>query len=144
MSRSPLFIDTGYFRGLLDENDRFHRVAMRWQRALVEVPRTMVTSTAVLLELGNHFCKPGPFESALPLFRNVLLDAEFVVIEIGVKDLEAGLALRASRKDKDWGLTDCTSFLIMRDFGIREALACDQHFRQAGFRAMLLDGSPIP
>jgi uncharacterized protein len=39
----------------------------------------------------------------------------------------------ASRPDKDWSLTDCISFVVMKDEGIREALTGDRHFTQAGF-----------
>jgi uncharacterized protein len=50
-----------------------------------------------------------------------------------------GMDLYNRRFDKDWGLTDCTSFLTMRDKGITDALTTDEHFRQAGFNALLLD-----
>ena len=39
--------------------------------------------------------------------------------------------------DKEWSLTDCTSFIVMRDQGIKEALTGDKHFEQAGFVALL-------
>lgn len=34
---------------------------------------------------------------------------------------------------------DCVSFVVMQERGIVEALAADQHFVQAGFRAVLRD-----
>lgn len=40
--------------------------------------------------------------------------------------------------DKEWGLTDCVSFVVMRERGIQEALTADTDFRQAGFHALLL------
>lgn len=43
------------------------------------------------------------------------------------------------RVDKTWGLTDCTSFLIMEQKGIAEALSADRDFQQAGFSALLLE-----
>jgi len=41
--------------------------------------------------------------------------------------------------DKEWGLTDCVSFVVMRDKGISEALSTDHHFEQAGFRPLLIE-----
>jgi uncharacterized protein len=142
MKRSPIFLDTGYFRAILDKDDRFHAVAAAWKSILDRNVRKLFTTTAVLLELGDHFCKPGPFETALPLIQSVLLDPKLIVVEIGKTHLDAALVLRASRRDKDWGVTDCTSFLVMKSFGITEALACDHHFEQAGYRALLREGLP--
>lgn len=51
----------------------------------------------------------------------------------------AAFELYRSRQDKDWGLTDCASFVVMNERGVSEALTTDAHFRQAGFRALLLE-----
>ena len=48
-----------------------------------------------------------------------------------------GVALYAERPDKDWSLTDCISFVVMRKMDITEALTGDRHFEQAGFTALL-------
>jgi predicted nucleic acid-binding protein len=34
-------------------------------------------------------------------------------------------------------MTDCISFVVMNDGGIRNALTGDRHFDQAGFNALL-------
>ena len=39
--------------------------------------------------------------------------------------------------DKEWPLTDCVSFVVMKERGITEALTGDRHFEQAGFVALL-------
>jgi uncharacterized protein len=49
----------------------------------------------------------------------------------------AGLELFRSRRDKEWSLTDCMSFVVMRERGITDALTNDHHFEQAGFRILL-------
>jgi uncharacterized protein len=41
------------------------------------------------------------------------------------------------RKDKEWGLVDCISFIVMQNREITDALTADIHFQQAGFRALL-------
>jgi hypothetical protein len=50
---------------------------------------------------------------------------------------DAGLQLHAGRSDKEWSLTDCISFLIMEQRGLKRALTHDHHFEQAGFIALL-------
>ena len=43
------------------------------------------------------------------------------------------------RMDKEWGLVDCISFVTMKRYGIKNALAADDHFVQAEFKALLLE-----
>ena len=47
------------------------------------------------------------------------------------------LELYSDRPDKDWSLTDCTSFVVMAERRLTEAATGDHHFEQAGFRALL-------
>jgi predicted nucleic acid-binding protein len=48
-----------------------------------------------------------------------------------------GVDLYADRPDKEWSLTDCLSFVIMKDRGLTDALTADHRFIQAGFPALL-------
>jgi len=50
---------------------------------------------------------------------------------------ERGVGLFRQRPDKEWSLTDCISFVVMRDASLTEALTGDHHFEQAGFSALL-------
>jgi predicted nucleic acid-binding protein len=50
---------------------------------------------------------------------------------------DQGFELYARRLDKDWSLTDCISFVVMREHGLTHALTGDHHFEQAGFRILL-------
>lgn len=54
------------------------------------------------------------------------------------EDLYAeAVTLYRARPDKEWGLTDCVSFVVMTQRRITEALTADEHFEQAGFKAIL-------
>jgi uncharacterized protein len=39
--------------------------------------------------------------------------------------------------DKEWGLTDCVSFVVMQERKLTHALTTDRHFSQAGFADLL-------
>jgi hypothetical protein len=39
--------------------------------------------------------------------------------------------------DHAYSFTDCSSFVVMRELRLRQALTTDGHFREAGFEALL-------
>jgi len=51
--------------------------------------------------------------------------------------MASGWTLYQQRPDKEWGLTDCISFVVMQEQGISEAFTSDHHFTQAGFTILL-------
>ena len=56
--------------------------------------------------------------------------------------VSAWLGSARTRLDKSWSLTDCISFEVMRSAQATDALTYDQHFEQAGFRALLRGNPP--
>lgn len=50
---------------------------------------------------------------------------------------QRAVQLYSDRDDKEWGLIDCMSFVVMGDQGLTDALTADTHFRQAGFNVLL-------
>lgn len=66
------------------------------------------------------------------------LDTAFAIALSPSGDLYAqAFKLFSERTDKEWGLVDCVSFVVMRERGITDALTSDDHFRQAGFNALM-------
>jgi len=59
------------------------------------------------------------------------------VVPVDASLFARGLDLYASPTDKEWGLTDCISFVAMGDESLQDALASDHHLVQAGHRALM-------
>ncbi len=91
----------------------------------------------MLTELADAMASPGRRERFLPFLR--LLQSNPIATNITMnQDLfDRGIALYDQRPDKGWSLTDCISFIIMQDYGLRDALTGDHHFEQAGFNALM-------
>ncbi|MBH8552857.1 type II toxin-antitoxin system VapC family toxin [Nostocaceae cyanobacterium CENA357] len=49
----------------------------------------------------------------------------------------AAWELLKTREDKAWSLVDSTSFIVMQQLRIKDALTTDHHFEQAGFIRLL-------
>jgi predicted nucleic acid-binding protein len=59
------------------------------------------------------------------------------VAPVAQKQFDRGMDLYERRPDKDWSLTDCISFIVMKEKKLTEALTTDHHFEQAGFAVLL-------
>ncbi len=99
--------------------------------------RPVLLTDFIILELGNAFsgtAERGPFSR---LVAHLRAHSNVRIIPASRDLLDRGLELLSRRADKEWSLTDCTSFLVMWDEGLTDALTTDHHFEQAGFRALL-------
>lgn len=59
------------------------------------------------------------------------------VVSVDTPLFRRALRLYEDRPDKGWGLTDCISFVVMEEQGLRAAMTTDDHFRQAGFQVLM-------
>ena len=132
-----LFADTFYYLALLSADDIAHSRAVRLSRGL---PTRTITTAWVLTELADALSDPASREKAVGLIERLRNNPTVTIIPPTQELFDQGLALYAQRPDKGWSLTDCISFVVMRQQGLIEALTGDRHFEQAGFKALLTEG----
>lgn len=129
-----IFADAGYFVAMLRTRDELRARALRWSATVSE--RLLLTDY-VLVETANLLSNHRDRPKVTAWINQLAEDATFEVIPASQTLLDAGIAFHADREDKEWSLTDCISFLVMRERGLFAALAYDEHFVQAGFDALL-------
>jgi len=98
-----------------------------------------VTTRAVLLEIGNALSKQRYRQAAVKLLVALEADPNVEIVPLSDRLYIHALQLYRERPDKEWGMVDCISFIVMEDREILEALTTDNHFQQAGFRVLLRD-----
>ena len=126
-----VFADTSFYQALLNPRDKWHDAALKLSNVF---NGEVVTSEYVLCELGA-LMSHGHLRQLFLDFVRTLQSAPHVEIVVASHELfEAGLDLFSNRPDKEWSLTDCISFALMRSQRVNEAFASDRHFEQAGFR----------
>lgn len=132
-----VFVDTGYLLALLADDDKLHGVAMAWRRKVAERRLRFVPISAILLEVGDAFRLPQIWPKAEAVIAAMEVHPDITIVEVDRVLLKRARDVKSTYRDKEWGLTDCTSFVIMWDLGMTRALSFDKHFEQAGFRALL-------
>lgn len=77
--------------------------------------------------------------AAVMLLDSLERDPTVEIVALSSSLFGAAFQLFRERPDKEWGLVDCLSCIVMQKHGISDALTSDSHFRQMGFAALLRD-----
>jgi uncharacterized protein len=137
-----VFADTGFWIALFYRDDQYHQNAIKLSRQVTLEKISIFTSEMVLVEFLNFFTRFNPqirYDMAVWVTQ-VREDPAITVIPQSSIQSERAVAFYLDRVDQQWSLTDCSSFLLMTELRITDALAHDKHFQQAGFRALLRAG----
>jgi predicted nucleic acid-binding protein len=131
-----VFADTGFWIASLNEDDDLHHKAETVSKSLG--PHLIVTSEMVLTELAAFFSGSAALrQAAVDLIRGIRTNPNVKIVPQTSLQFQSALDLYEQSSDKEWSLTDCASFIVMRELKITDALAHDEHFEQAGFVALL-------
>lgn len=127
----PVYVDTSAFFAVLDRKDANHSKAKtRWENLLL-TDSPLTSSNYVLLEsfalvqrrLGINALRAF-VEDVLPIVNVEWIDEATHF---------AGVTALLAATKRDLSLVDCTSFVVMRRHGIKDAFAYDTHFANEGF-----------
>ena len=131
-----IFVDTGFIVALINEKDEYHDKAIELSIDFERKP--VIITDSVLLEIGNSLSR-NHREFAVAAIEKFLTTEETEIVRLDETLFNKAFELYKSHADKSWGLVDCISFVVMKENGITDALTCDKHYVQAGFRALMLD-----
>lgn len=129
-----VFADTAFWIALVVKQDEHHERAQQWS---LRVTGRITTTVPVLLESANALSRPAWRAHAIDLIDHLQHRQDVQVVELSSSLWQRSWDLYRSRPDKAWSLTDCASFLVMQDGSLADAMTTDEHFEQAGFRAIL-------
>jgi predicted nucleic acid-binding protein len=131
-----VFADTVYWIALVNRSDQLHAKVAAMGAELQSL--RVITSEMVLAEFLNGTSNDAYLRlAAARLVDRVRAMGTVTVVPQTAEQFAGALGLYKKADDKEWSLTDCASFLIMEQRGIRAALTHDHHFAQAGFEALL-------
>ena len=140
----PLFVDTSGWMACADAADPFYKrcraardEALRGGRALITTDVVMdETLTLIRVRLG--------IDAAVTWWRQIDGSRRLKWERVDAARFDRARELFFSQRDRGYSFTDCTSFAIMRELRLRDALATDKHFVQAGFETIVGDRSRRP
>lgn len=128
-----IFVDTAAWLALANKSDELHATARRIHRRLLREGKRYLTTDLVILEVANAMSLQPLRRIAVPFIEALQASPRHEVIRVTSEFYDSGWRLYKERKDKDWGLTDCISFVVMGRRQVTTAFTSDRHFEQAGF-----------
>lgn len=132
-----IFVDTAAWIALLNRDDDLHAQATTVMQSLQRSHSQLITTEFILLEVADALNRPQ-LRSKTITFIDRLPSMKMVqIIPLSHRLWQAGWVLYCQRVDKSWGLTDCTSFIVMQEQHLSVAFTSDKHFEQAGFTRLM-------
>ncbi len=131
------FVDTAGWIALVNQRDALHRQAIALYRELARKKTPLITTEFVLMEVADAFAAPPTRQTAIAFLNGLRTETTLEIVPVSSELMAAGWTLYMQRPDKEWGLTDCTSFAVMAQQKITDAFTADHHFVQAGFNKLL-------
>ncbi|HET6383695.1 MAG TPA: PIN domain-containing protein [Armatimonadota bacterium] len=132
-----VFVDTAAWLALFNADDALHIMALAVRKELYQRKQRLATTEFVLLETADALSGTRFRTSAARYLRALRREQAVEITPVSSELLADGLTLFEQRPDKEWSLTDCTSFVVMEQHGVRVAFTSDHHFEQAGFQKLL-------
>jgi len=129
-----VFADAFYFVGLLNREDQHH---VRVVAAAGQLHGELVMTEWILAEFADALAESASRRLVPQFIRDLEHDPKVRIIRASTELFRRGLQLYGERPDKEWSLTDCISFVVMKDERISDVLTGDKHFEQAGFKVLL-------
>jgi uncharacterized protein len=130
-----VFLDTSYILALILKDDTFYNQAKTISELLETGTINVTTTELVLIEIADSLAKIKVRHKCIPIITK--LRTTINVTKINDESLFKAWDLFDKRIDKEWGLTDCYSFVVMEKYGIKQALTTDKHFEQVDFEILL-------
>ena len=139
MPQRLALLDTSFVLALENRDDPYHERAKSLAIDFDHERAVFLLHWGILLEIGDGYARVDRREKGFRLLNKIRNEDGFRIVPLTEVLLQNAITLYGERSDKNWGLTDCISFVLMRQEGVAEALTADIHYRQAGFRALLLE-----
>jgi predicted nucleic acid-binding protein len=137
MASREIFVDTSGLYALVDRKDAHHPAARSVVERLVRAGRRLLATDYVVAETVNLANARSGARVAIRVLDLLEQSAGIRIEWIGTARFDATKTFFRKHADHAYSFTDCTSFVVMRELKLTQALTSDRHFTQAGFEALL-------
>ena len=132
------FVDTSAYFAFTSSQDAFHQSAQTIALRLAAERWRLFTTNFVVAETHALLLARLGRVIALNFLREIDRSST-TALRVSPADEERAREILVQYDDKNFSLTDATSFAVMERFGILHALAFDRNFAQYGLSVLSVD-----
>lgn len=132
-----VFVDTMGWYSLFDTRDAWHERAKSLMRRFRQKKTLLYTSDYIVDETATLLLVRGATTALPAFFERIKASVALTVTMVGTSRFQDAGEYFLKHRDQGYSFTDVTSFLLMRELRIVEALTHDEHFLKAGFKPLL-------
>lgn len=138
-----LFVDTSAWYAIADPGDTNHQSALIYRNQIARKCR-LVSSNYILDELYTLLLIHVSYYRAIEFKKklDILIQENILKILWIDQDIaeQTWQIFETFNQDKQWSFTDCSSYVLMNKYNIKQVFTFDYHFLQMGFICYPLQG----
>ena len=125
----PILVDTSAYFAILDKTDKNHNKAINF---LTNNTYPLITTNIIVIETINLVNARLGHHQAIALGKKLYDKNITTVLNITSEDEKKAWQIFQKYADKDFSLTDCSSFAVMERLKMNKVFTFDIHFIQFG------------
>lgn len=130
---NQVFLDSSYFKALIDEFDDFHKIAFLIFSELNEHKSELITTNYIVDETLTLLRVKKNLDAAILLRDLIRAGSPIITIYRITPEDDADAWSWFTNSWSRLSFTDCTSFAVMKRLGLTHVATFDKHFSLAGF-----------
>jgi predicted nucleic acid-binding protein len=144
MRSNLLFYDTWSYLAIADKRDPYHELAQERAKVARQRGLQQVTSTYIFAESVTSVRSRAGHDVAVwfgEMFRNEVAKGVIDLVQVTQDHVDQAWQLfRRYRTLRRLSFIDCTSFVVMRERGIKYVFTGDTHFEQVNLGFQIFKG----
>ena len=133
MTKNTVFVDTGVWYAMADKSDQFHKKTITYIKKLISNNVSFITTNLVIHETVMLLSRRLSKKAAITFLDMVYSEDHIEIIENDEIIEQKAYKIFKKFTDQDFSITDCISFVVLKEKRIKKVLTFDKHFKTMKF-----------
>lgn len=135
--RENVFVDTGFWIALFDEQDEHHREVKNNLKSILKDYNLFISEFITFETITYLNCSIKNHDLALKFLNKIDSTNSITIFDVDNNIKSKALGIFKKYNDQYFLFIDCTSFAIMKEQAIMKYAGFDGHFQSMGFYPIL-------